>query len=56
MVYRLTRLTLVCEVIRYRLVQVQQNLKKFNDDCTCSVTKYGVLARVGSNITVTIQT
>ena len=25
---RLTRLTLVCEVIRYRLVQVQQNLKK----------------------------
>ena len=25
---RLTRLTLVCEVIRYRLVQVRQNLKK----------------------------
>ena len=25
---RLTRLTLVCKVIRYRLVQVQQNLKK----------------------------
>ena len=27
---RLTRLTLVCEVIRYRLVQVRQNLKKKN--------------------------
>ena len=25
---RLTRLTLVCEVIRYRLVEVRQNLKK----------------------------
>ena len=25
---RLTRLTLVCEVIRYRLVQIRQNLKK----------------------------
>ena len=25
---RLTRLTLVCEVIQYRLVQVRQNLKK----------------------------
>ena len=25
---RLTRLTLVCEVIRYRLVQVRQNQKK----------------------------
>ena len=25
---RLTRLTIVCEVIRYRLVQVRQNLKK----------------------------
>ena len=27
----LTRLTLVCEVIRYRLVQVRQNLKHKND-------------------------
>ena len=26
---RLTRFTLVCEVIGYRLVQVQQNLKKY---------------------------
>ena len=26
--YRLTRLTLVCEVIKYRFVQVRQNLKK----------------------------
>ena len=28
LVTRLTRLTLVCEVIRYRLVEVRQNLKK----------------------------
>ena len=28
---RLTRLTLVCEVIRYRLVQVRQNHKKKKD-------------------------
>ena len=31
---RLTCLTLVCEVIRYRLVQVRQNLKKKNLKCT----------------------
>ena len=30
---RLTRLTLVSEVIRYRLVQVRQNLKKKKKDC-----------------------
>ena len=31
---RLTRLTLVCEVIRYRLVQVRQNLKKLPSSFT----------------------
>ena len=35
---RLMRLTLVCEVIRYRLVQVQQNLKKKkNPNCALQV-------------------
>ena len=29
---QLTRLTLVCEVIRYRLVQVRQNLKKEKEE------------------------
>ena len=34
---RLTRLTLVCEMIRYRLVQVRQNLKKRSKNpCVCS--------------------
>ena len=35
---RLTRLTLVCEVIRYRLVQVRQNQKRrhFVSPCACS--------------------
>ena len=32
---RLTRLTLVCEVIRYRLGQVRQNLKKRFPEVTC---------------------
>ena len=30
---RLTHLTLVCELIRYRLVQVRQNLKKNDTVC-----------------------